>query len=434
MTYYARQNNGSRVALFGQQSPPPPTNFGGPAADPIDLTTPVEPTSSTTGYRIPTADLDLWPGPYRFKNDSHSGGAAFIPVPPGGLTISGKLFDRNLLRIYADNPIHFVDCFFSGAPRVPEMDGYHIVTHPTDSGWPDSPDVGREMTFENCTFWGIGAAAILGQFKSIKNCSFNWAKADYLKPHTHTLVRNVHDFLIEGCWFGPHVNIADGPLNGGNGMYVPGNISSPHSDSLQVRSSDPRKITYRKCSFDWTADKWSDAVGPSTVNPNNNLGANPDKIVQIDGDSAGNIKTSVDVLEFDRCWIYGSGNSWFALHNHPTHNVLGWWTTFEARWFSNIIALDANLGGWTTSFDSNMTYTRVTDGNNKFMRTNSVSLRLPAEATNAGTQVFHSDTNSYSDVFSCEDWLLGLNSVTFYQSGLNEGGRTSFDRRSTPYP
>ena len=65
------------------------------------------------------------------------------------------------------------------------------------------------------------------------------------------------------------------------------------------------------------------------------------------------------------------------------------------------------------------TYLRVTDGNNKFMRTNSQSLILPPEATSAGTKVNHSD-GSQSNIFSCENWLLGLDSLNFTQTGLNE--------------
>ena len=78
-----------------------------------------------------------------------------------------------------------------------------------------------------------------------------------------------------------------------------------------------------------------------------------------------------------------------------------------------------------------MNFTRVTDGNNKFMRTDSTSLRLPQEAIDAGTQVSHSG-GGQSYIFSCENWLFGLDTMSFSQAGLNEGGKTSFDRRSTP--
>ena len=79
-----------------------------------------------------------------------------------------------------------------------------------------------------------------------------------------------------------------------------------------------------------------------------------------------------------------------------------------------------------------MNFTRVTDGNNKWIRTDSESLRLPQEALDAGSQVSYMDTNSQGDIFSCERWLQGFDVMSFSQTGMNEAGLTSFDRRSTP--
>ena len=427
-SFYTRINSGN--VNIGPQSSPP-TSFGGPPAGGLSLTGVVEPTESNTGYRLDTTALTLWTGESKFKDEGHPG-SDYQSVPAGGLTITGYLFDREAIKVYAENELHFVDCYFSGAPRALDMNSYHLQTLQNAGNGSYKPNAGRKMTVEHCTFYGgADSAMIYAQFKSVKKCSFNWAVNDYIKPHTHTEVRNVHDFLVEECWFGPHVNMADGPLNGGNGMFAAGTIPNPHADNLQVRWSDPKSITYRLCSIDWTQKQWTDG----TVNPNNNLGANPDKILQLDGGV--NVPTSLDLFVFDRCWIYGAGNTWSYFGNNPPKNVFGWWRNFEIRFFGNIIALDANGGGWNTDFDSDpnsgnfMNYTRVTDGNNKFMRTNSESLRLPPEATSAGTQVTHSG-GGQSDIFSCENWLLGLDSVTFYHTGLNEGGRTSFDRRSTP--
>jgi len=443
MTYYARQNSGSRVALFGQQSPPPPTTFGGPAADPIDLTTPVEPTEFNTGYRIPTADLVDWTGNNNFSNPG--GSSSHNSVPATGMTITGIRF-TDTVEIRTSNSLIFVDCFFEKPPRyVPPGSGggdYTLRSHSTPNANNTNiyhPDAGKQLEFHYCSTYG-GQIQQYTVFKKMYRCSFNWWITQAVRFRS-TPDHN-HSYLVEECWFGPHANMPDSVLNGFNGMYDPNEWNAnhaaglPHCDVAQHRGGRIHKIKFSKCTIAWTADKWQD----STVNPNNQLGANPDKILQCAGSPT--LGTALDIFEWDRCWIYGAGNLWWTCKNTIDKNIFGYWTNFEARWFSNIIALDANGGSWSTTFESDpnsgnfMNFTRVTDGKNKFMRTNSIKLTLPAEATNAGTQVAHLDTNptTHSDIFSCERWLLGLDLVNFPQAGLNEGGRTSFDRRSAAAP
>ena len=417
-SFYTRINSGN--VNIGPQSSPP-VAFGGVPDPGLDLTTPEEPTRVNTGFRMADTDLVAWTDSYKFKNP----GLGHTSVLPTGLTVTGVRFTSKV-QIYTDNPITFIDChFLDDADQEPSMGNYLLQSYSNDT-----QNTGRKLVCSYCTFRGGKGPQINSTFKKLFKCSFNYTLSDYIRFQTHTSARNIHDFLIEGCWFGPLVNIQDGPSNNGNGMYAPG-TQSPHADNGQIYSSDPRKITYKRCTIHWTADQWTDG----TINPNNNLGANPDKLFQFSGGST--IATSCDILELDRCWIYGSGNSWVAMRNTLPKNVFGHWTTFEIRFLSNIFALDANGGSWSYNFDSDptsgnfMNFTRVTDGNNKFMRTDSVSLRLPQEAIDAGTQVSHSG-GGQSDIFSCENWLFGLDTLSFSQAGLNEGGKTSFDRRSTP--
>jgi len=436
---YTRQNSGG---VNTQASPPAP--FGGRIAGGLDLTTPEEPTESNTGYRIPTAALQDWTAPSRKFRDP---GFGDNEVPATGITITGYRF-QGRVEVYTSNPIHFVDCYFlDGAQRRGDMGGYLLYSNGSNT-----QHAGRKLKVSYCTFRGGKGPQVVSCFKKLFRCSFNYTLSDYIRFETHTDARNIHDFLVEGCWFGPLVNIRDSSQNNQSssegGMYndcgststggIPDSADldkagCPHSDNGQVYSSDPRKITYKQCSLDWTADKWTD----QTWNPNNVFGANPDKIFQLSGkqitanNPTGN-PSSTDIIEFDRCWFYGSGNSWCSMRNSPPKNVLNWWTTFEIRFFSCLFALDSNGGSWSYTFDSAMNFTRVTDGLNKFMRTDSESLRLPQEALDAGSQVSYMDTNSQGDIFSCERWLLGFDAMSFSQDGLNEGGKTSFDRRSTP--
>ena len=435
-SFYTRINSGN--VNIGPQSSPP-TSFGGPPAGPPDLTTPVvEPTEFNTGYRIPTADLVDWTGNYNFSNPGQS--SSHNSVPATGLTITGYRF-TDTVEVRTSNPLIFIDCFFEKPGRyTPPGSGggdYTVRSHNTPNANNTNiyhPDAGKQLEFHYCSTYG-GQIQTFTVFKLMYRCSFDWFITQTI--NFRATPDGAYAYLVKECWFGPHANMADGPLNGGQGMYdsdewLANHSGFPHCDVWQMRGGRIHEIRFVQCTIAWTADQWSDG----TVNPNNNLGANPDKLLQCAGGST--LGNALDIFEFDRCWIYGAGNTMWQCRNTPPKNLFGYWTHFEARWFSNIIALDANGGSWSTTFEDDptsgnfMTYTRVTDGNNKFMRTNSVSLRLPPEATNAGTQVAHSDTNTQSDIFSCERWVLGLDSVNFTQTGLNEGGRTSFDRRSTP--
>jgi len=449
MRYLRRTNSNNITDAFSQQQSSPPTSFGGPAAGGLEITTTDEPTEFNTGYRIPTADLQDWTGSRKFRNP----GFGDNEVPAAGLTITGYRF-QGKVEVYTSNPIHFVDCYFlDGAQRRGDMAGYLLQSKNSDT-----QHAGRKLNVSYCTFRGGTGPQVVACFKKMFRCSFNYTLSDYIRFETHTDARNIHDFLMDGCWFRPLVNIRDSSQNNQSssegGMYSDcGSISTgqtpdpadldkagcPHADNGQVYSSDPKSITYRLCSIDWTADLWSD----QTWNPNNNFGANPDKIFQLSGkqitatNPTGN-PSSTDIMEFDRCWFYGSGNTWCSMSNKPPKNVFGHWTTFEIRFFSCLFALDSNGGSWSYTFESDtnsgnfMNFTRVTDGNNRWMRTNSERLRLPQEALDAGSQVIYMDTNSQGDIFSCERWLQGFDVMSFSQTGMNEAGLTSFDRRSTP--
>lgn len=391
-----------------------------------------EPTSANTGYRLDTTALVLWTDGYRFVDEGVVPGLDlddYTIVPEDGLTLSGRKFTQKV-EVYCNNPIKFVDCYFEGARRAEDMGSYALQSKDslTEAGVDyDFVDSGKELTIDYCTFWGGRGPTVTAVFKSINYCSFNWTLGDYIRlgdSDSHD-----HEFLVTNTWFGPHMNIQDSAQNGYNGMYAPGE-QSPHADILQMHGFDGKSFTFRQCSITTPCDTWSDG----TINPNNDLGANLDKIFQGSGSAPwnANLGSAIDELVFDRCWIYGAGGNWMKCANTIEKNIPGFWTEFTLTFNSNIFAMEANGSSWSTDFDTLMTYTRVTDGNNIFMRTGTKSLRIPQVAIDAGTQVSHTDSDTESSIFDCDRWLLGLDSLSFKDDGLNESGRTSFDRRSTP--
>ena len=398
-----------------------------------------EPTSANTGYRLDTTALTLWTGDHNFSNSGVD--PDHNTVPETGLVISGYKFTSKVV-IYTSNPITFIDCYFANPsirydPAVGTPD-YCIQSNTPNPNWGPFPDAGKQLELHHCTFYGGGIQSYT-TFRRMFKCSFNWYITQNVRLRPLGGSDHSHDMLLEECWFGPHCNMPDSPLNGYNGMYDPDEWNAnhdyglPHCDVCQIRGGNRSyRARFLKCTIAWTADKWQN---DSTVNPNHQLGANPDKIFQAKGSATQS--TAIDNLEFDRCWIYGAGNSWMQCSN--INNVFGFWTTFTLTFKSNLIGLDANGGGWNSNFESDpnsgnyMNYTRVTDGNNKFMRTGTKSFIIPQVAIDAGTKISHTDGPS-STVFDCDRWLLGLDSVTFYAAGLNTAGLTSFDRRSTPIP
>ena len=74
-----------------------------------------------------------------------------------------------------------------------------------------------------------------------------------------------------------------------------------------------------------------------------------------------------------------------------------------------------------------MNFIRESDGNNVFLRTGTRKIRLPQEAIDAGSL-----TENGNEIVDLEELLLGTDSLTLNRVGLNRGGLTSFDRRSTP--
>lgn len=436
MRYLRRTNSNNITDAFSQQQSSPPTSFGGPAAGGLEITgMGVEPTSATTGYRVDTTALTLWTGNHNFSNPGHN--SSHNTVPATGLVISGYKFTGRV-NINTSNPLTFIDCYFEQPSRF-------VLGTPSTyqlQSWPNiDPNAGKQLELHYCTIYG-GEIQSYTTFKRMFKCSFNWyiTQAVRLRPLGGS--DHSHEMLLEECWFGPHVNMPDGALNGDKGMYDPKewlqeNSGLPHCDVAQIRGGNlSHRARFLKCTLAWVADKWQN---DGTTNPNHQLGANPDKIFQAKGNASQNIGTGIDNLEFDRCWIYGSGNQWMACKNIPPFNVFGFWTTFTLTFKSNLIGLDANGGSWSATFESDpnsgnyMNFTRVTDGNNKFMRTGTKSFIIPQVAIDAGTRVSHTDGPS-STVFDCERWLLGLDSVGFASTGLNTAGLTSFDRRATPIP
>jgi len=392
----------------------------------------VEPTSSNTGYRISTGALVPWVGTPNFIDEGVAGlNDTYTTVPTGGLTISGRKFTEKV-KVYCNNPIKFVDCYFEGERRWENMSSYALQTYNTltvAGVTTDFADTGKKLTVDYCTFWGGSGPTVTAVFESLNYCSFNWTLGDYIRFQSSP--SEDHDFLVANCWFGPHVNIQDNLADNGNdGMYdqPPTGSTYPHADMGQVWRGKMNSITYRQCTFAAVADEWSDG----TSNPTNIFGANPDKIWQISGhwgDTHPTKASSCNIVELDRNWIYGTGNSWCVM----SEDRPGEWPSLEWRMYSNLIALEANGSVWNLSFPAGAV-TRVTDGNNTFMRTGTTSLRIPQVAIDAGTHINHTDgmSGGQSSILSCERWIKGLDTYTAVRTGLNESGRTSFDTRSTP--
>jgi hypothetical protein len=392
----------------------------------------VEPTSSNTGYRLDTTALTDWVGTARFMDEGTTDSSPYIAVPTDGLTISGRKF-TGPVEVWCNNAIRFVDCYFEGERRLVNMPYYLIKTHNSNSNT-SFIDSGKKLKLDYCTFWGARSVSVNGVFESINYCSFDWTVGDHIRFQSSD--SEDHDFLVANCWFGPHMNILDDlTLNGNDGMYAVeelgvysnGQPKWPHADMGQLYLAKINSITHRQCTFAAVADKWYD----DTTNPTNVSGSNPDKIWQIDGSSLnwgnGQKATSVNIWEMDRNWIYGTGNSWCAM----SEAIPGGWPNFEWRMKSNLIALEANGSLWNIDVPSII---RVSDGNNRFMRTGTERLQIPQVAIDAGKRITHTDgmSGGNSVYLSCERWIKGLDIYTASWTGLNESGRTSFDTRSTP--
>ena len=398
----------------------------------------VEPTSANTGPRISAGALLDWTGPTKFVNSGFP--QASVPVtfvPLDGLTVSGYKFDvrDGPIEIYTDNPLTFVDCSFSGHDRaeLQPSTAYNIISRSSNYKNNDVfPNVGLKLDLEYCSFRG-GQILTNTVFRKMYKCKFDWAVGDYIR-FVDTPSQD-HDYLMEQCWFGPHMNIVDNAaLNGNNGMYAPG-TESPHADVTQARFSKTNSIIHQQCTFAQSQNYWGDG----TVNPNHQLGARVDKLCQVSGRFVGSttIATSTKIFGYDRCWIYGAGQTWVNVEQDAT----GAMPTLEIRMFSNKIALDADgsVWGWPSQ-GSNAPHPPGTvltfnfDGNNTFMRTGTTSLRIPQVAIDAGTQITHTDgmSGGQSSILNCERWIQNLDKYTGEWTGLNESGLTSFDRRSTP--
>lgn len=403
----------------------------------------VEPTSSTTGHtvHVDTTALTTWTPELAdaeqniFSNEGIKPGK-HIQVPPAGLVLSGYLFNSEI-KINTSYPIKFIDCFFSSTDQYEDANSYCINTHTTSQAnqIPDAP--GKNFELEYCSFFGTKSAQINTAFKRIYRCNFDSAIADYVKIGTirnDPVTASSHEYLIEENYFGPRVNQKDSSLNGSSGMYPPDYFSNgggPHCDALQNQVNDRiYKVILKGNAFYWFAYTWADQTVNPVHNDNTYWGnSSPDKIWQIGGNltTPGGGQPTVDRIEWIGNWIYGGGSSFLTYGNTAPKgcdNTI--WTALTQVWNSNKFAFDTkSIFNYNLHPDFEMT--NITDGNNKFLRTGTRKVRLPQAAIDAGSL-----TSNGKEIVDIEEILKREDSLILNQTGLNKGGLTAFDRRSTP--
>ena len=394
------------------------------------------PTSSDTGFRVSQGSLVDYTtvlnlnnkGYYVISDDGEN------PVPPGGLVLSGLVIEGGRILINTSRPVKFVDCLFSGTRRYADASNSYAIQLPSPSQVVNDvnnqvdPEAGYGLELEYCTFSGIYKSCYTyTPFHKMKRCSFNWIVSDYLKFPTNP------EYLIEECWFGPHMHMKDNAtLNSNDGMYSQddvdnGVLTNPHSDMTQIRLATIDKITFRGNCFAARCDFFETAAGEPADYVSDHLGGcRLDKHFQIDDDNL-----TVNSLTLEDNWFLSTGQSWCNNWGSTNSNPDGSWDSFTLTYRNNYI------GGYGMRYNniSSRPYAAVAAGNmtkivegNKWLGHDTETVRLPQEALDAGTRT----QTLGAETLNVNDLINGVDFLKLSKDGLNEGGRTNWLSRATP--
>ena len=357
-------------------------------------------TDSTTGPRVSVTDHPhhdiCW-----FVDPGQSNASNKIEVPAAGLLVSGYAFEE--VRIKTTNPLKFVDCEFSGQTDYHNgIEQQYVVWDNNQGGGP----INQKVDFEYCDFRGGASITLMMNFRKLYKCNFNDTIADYIR------FRN-GNYRITNCWFGSYMKAPDSALNGNSGQYNQNSgVGNPHADPMQNFLTENDIIHVADCTFDQRPATWSDG----TTNPDHDNGAYPDKIMQYGGTTA-NPNPPIGEMRFTNCILNGGGN--YMIAASPPAKAAPATFSFKDCKFGT--SLRSNHFGTVHS-----QHTLLDLGGNVWLETGTPGIRLPQEAIDAGTR-----TTGGRDNLPISYVIRRLDNVNFGQTGMNEGGRTSWGQRGT---